>query len=89
MPKKFQINDKVQTNLAYTKGFGDGVYPPSGLNWLKNLTIVKVLNFFGENETLEDYQQRTSKFSDPVGYVCKSKSGKEYILNQSFLQKQR
>jgi hypothetical protein len=41
----------------------------------------------GENETLEDFQQRTSKFSEPIGYICKSKSGKEYILNQCFLTK--
>jgi len=87
MSQKFQVNDKVQTNLAYAKGFGDGVYSPSALNWLKNLTIVKVLNFMGENETLEDFQQRTSKFSEPIGYICKSKSGKEYILNQCFLTK--
>jgi hypothetical protein len=87
MPQKFQVNDKVQTNLAYTKGFDSGICPPSGLNWLKNLTVVKVLNFMGENETLEDFQQRTSKFSEPIGYICKSKSGKEYILNQCFLTK--
>lgn len=87
MSSKFQINDVVQTNMAYTKGFGGGVYPPRGLTWLKNLTIVKVLNFVRENETLEDFQQRTSKFSDPVGYVCKSKWGKEYILNECFLEK--
>jgi hypothetical protein len=35
MPQKFQVNDKVQTNLAYTKGFDGGICPPSGLNWLK------------------------------------------------------
>lgn len=76
---KFNIGDKVQTNIAYAKGFDDNVCSPQGMNWLKNLTIKNIIPIDIDRDT-------HSQYSGLFLYECISKGGSIYHLNECFLE---
>jgi len=75
MENKFNVGDFVGTNIEYMHGFDDNHCPPRGLPRLKNLEVIKV-----------NPCEKASKYSENYFYTLKSKSNKEYLINQCFLE---
>jgi len=76
---KFNIGDKVQTNIEYMHGFDDKVVPSQNMKRLKNLVIKEVIY-------IDICEENTSKYSKPYLYTCISDGGTEYNLNECFLE---
>jgi len=75
--QKFNIGDRVQTNLKYVNGFGENHGAPSGLNLLKNLEVTDVV--------FVECEHASNRHAENYLYTLKSKT-KEYHINQCFLE---
>jgi len=84
--QKYNIGDRVGTNIHYMCGFDSHTTPPSDLRRLNSLKVIKVIE--GEPTPAYHYShgKKVKNWGESFIYECKGRT-KTYIINQCFLEK--